>query len=381
MKDNRIDLLAYRCTYWEGKLYCLTKDFNLLFSIDPQDGTIELIDVIPEIDVLSDRTGGAINAWNGKLIITPCRIKKIWIYDLATKHWDSINVEECGHCGTGLFNQTYIYEDSIFLIGGNYPAILCVDLKSNSCHYIKAPYEEIISRHPDVNYNYFHPDGVRIKNTLYLASCLDNFVLKFDLETQEHHWIEVGNKNNVYSAITWDGENFWLSPRLNGGIVKWDGAEMIQLISLPEKLKQTVPIYSWGACYDGSQVVFPHDTCPKSIILDIHNNTFQLHEQQYPLYTRLYNGMVVSQTTDGDLSVRTEDSSNKIFHISVEADQLRQFYEERNIQIYKDQTLYTEIPNNPMLSLDGFLAFTSSRSQNKPKSNGQVGKAIWDNIR
>lgn len=381
MKNNTIDLLAYRCTYWEGKLYCLTRDFNLLFSVDPQSGAIELVDVIPGETALTDSTCGAINVWNGKLILTPSRTRKIWIYDLASKHWERLDVKECDHWGIGSFPQTYIYNDTIFLIGSSYPAILCVDLKNNSCDYIEAPYKEIMSRHSDIDYNYFLAHGAQIKNTVYFASCLDNFVLKFDMETREHQWIEIGDKNHVYSAMTWDGENFWLSPRLDGDIVKWDGRENIQFLSLPQELKQIVPVYSWAACFDGSQVVLPHVSYPKSILIDIHNNSLQFCDQQYCLFMRLDNGMVVSQTADGDLSVSTEDSSRKTYHIAVEAGQLAQFYKEKNLQIFESQILYHEVPGHPLLSLEGFLTFSGSEVQNKPTPDGQIGKTIWENIR
>lgn len=381
MKNNTIDLLAYRCTYWEGKLYCLTRDFNLLFSVDPQSGTSELVDVIPGETALTDHTCGAINVWNGKLILTPNKTNKIWIYDLASSQWDSLNVKKCEHWGPGAFTQTHIYDDTIFLIGSNYPAILCVNLTNNCCEYIETPYEEIKSRHPEINYNYFHAQGARVENTLYLASCLDNFVLKFNMETRKHEWIKMGNEDHTYSAITWDGENFWLTPRLNGDIVKWDGKENIQILPLPKELEQTVSPYSWAACYDGKQVVFPHFFYPKSIRINTQDNSLEFLDKQYSLFMRLDNGMVVSQTADGDLSVSTEDSSRKTYHIAVEREQLKQFYEERNLPIFNEQTLYHEVPEHPLLSLEGFVTFAGSETQNKPTPDGQVGKTIWENIR
>lgn len=101
------------------------------------------------------------------------------------------------------------------------------------------------------------PVGAIPENILYLASYLDNFVLKFDMETRKHEWIKMGNEDHTYSAITRDGENFWLPPRVKGDIVKWDGKENTQILPLPKELEQTVPEYTWAACYDGKQVVFP----------------------------------------------------------------------------------------------------------------------------
>lgn len=385
MKKNKLDLLACRCTYWNGKIYCLARNFNLLFSVDIQSGKTELVDVVPEGDILTSYLCGAINAWNDKLILTPNHTKKIWIYDLISKHWDGLTIRDYEHWGTGGIFQTYIYNDKIFLIGGSYPAILCLDLNNDSCSYIEGPYKEIMKRHPDIDHHYFRTHGVRLENKLYLASALDNFVLEFDMKTCEYQWIEVGDNSYVYSGIAWDGKHFWLAPRLNGDIIKWDGKNNTKIIPLPDEFKQHTQIYMWEVCYDGEQVVFPSPTPvhpKKNIRIDPQNDCLQFFEKYYPLFIRLDNGMVVSQTTDGDLTVITENSSRKTYHVAVEIDQLAQFYKKRNLPIFKEQTLYHEVPNHPLLSLEGFLAFAGSEAGDRSTSdNGQIGKKIWEQIR
>lgn len=381
MKNNKINLLTNNCTYWEGKLYCLAIHSNLIFSVHLQDGKIELVDTIPEEDALATYICGAINVWNGKLILTPCKTKKIWIYDLASKQWTGLTIKKYEHWGAGAITQTYIYNDNLFLIGSSYPAIICLDLKDYSCEYIAEPYKEAKARQQSIKYTYFRSHGVRLGNTLYLASSLDNFVLEFDMETRKHQWIKIGNDNYVYSGITWDGSNFWLSPRLNGDIVKWDGREEVKILPLSKELQQTTQKYLWEACFDGSKVVLPATVHTKSIRIDIQKDSFQFYEQQYPLFVRLDNGMVVSQTTDGELSVSTDNSSQKLFHVSVESSQLKQFYDEKNLPILNNQTLYYEAPKNQMLSLAGFLEFIEPMEQKEPIGNNTIGKAIWETIR
>lgn len=382
MKNKKINLIAYRCACWKEKLYCLAKDFNLLFSVDLQNGKTEPVDIIPEGNPFTAYLCGDINVWNDKLILTPSAARKIWIYDLLSKHWDSIDIKECEHWGIGSFTQTYIYGDTVFGIGSSYPAIICINLKDNSCSYIEAPYKDFAARHADINYNYFRSHGAQVQNTLYLASCLDNFVLKFDMETQKYQWIKVGDENHVYSAIAWDGKNFWLSPRLNGGIVKWDGKENIQILPLPRELKETVPVYSWEACYDGHQVILPHTTYPKSILVDIQNDNIQFCDRQYPLFMRSYDGITISQTIDGDLSVITDKSSPETYHVAIDCDQLNTFYKQKNKSVFDSQTLHHEVPNHPLLSLEGFLAFAGSEAGDRSTpDNGSIGKKIWEQIR
>lgn len=383
MKNDKLDLLACRCTYWNEKIYCLARDFNLLFSVGLQDGKIELVDVVPEGDLLTTYLFGFMSTYNDKLIITPDKTKKIWIYDLVSKCWNSLATKEYEHYwANGGIQQIYTYNDKLFLVGGDYPAILCLDLQHNSCDYIEEPYKEIMARHPDRDYLYFRSYGVKLENNLYLASCLDNFVLKFDMETCEHCWIKVGDDNYTYSGITWDGNNFWLSPRLNGDIIKWDGSDKTKILPLSRELTEADQIHSWEACYDGSKIVLPNASYPKSILIDPQNDHFEFSEQQYPLFTRLDNGMVVSQSTNGDLSVTTENSSPKNYHIAIETKQLKQFYKKRNLPIFKEQMLYHEVPNHPLLSLEGFLAFAGSEAGDRSTpDNGSIGKKIWEQIR
>jgi hypothetical protein len=110
----------------------------------------------------------------------------------------------------------------------------------------------------------------------------------------------------------------------------------------------------------------------------------------------LDNGIVVRQNNNADLTVTTEklsvenssmeihsveSFSEKVFPVSVEADRLRQFYEERNLSIYKENTLYYETAGSQILSLKGFLNFANSGFQHRSDSDGTVGQAIWEKIR
>ncbi len=379
-----------RCTYQEGKLYCLAKDFNLLFSIDLQDGSVDLMDAVPGEDVLSSYLSGSIAVWNHTLILAPNKTKKIWLYDLIKKQWNGLPIKETDCRESGGFYQTYVCHDKVFFAGGGYPAILCLDMKNNTCEYITEPYKEMIDRNPDSDYLYFRPNGVRIEDTLYLASCLDNYVLTFDMASLEHQWIEVGPDGYTYSGIAWDGSHFWLSPRSNKDIIRWDGRENVKAYPLPDEFRQH-PEYVWDACFDGRQVVFPAVNHEKNLQLDTEKDSLHVYGEHYTLFKRFDNGIVIRQTNNADLTVTTEKYSvekysvekysERVFPVSIEADQLRRFYEERNLSIYKENTLYYETADSQILSLKGFLNFANSGFQHRPDSEGTVGQAIWEKIR
>lgn len=380
MKNNKLDLFTYTGTYWNGKLYCLARDCNLLFSVDLQDGKTEPIDAIPEEDVLTPFICGIMTVWNNKLILTPGKTKKIWIYDLVSGQWQNLILKEQDHIiGTGVFCQTHIYKNKLFLVGSGYPAILCLDLENNSCKYIEEPYNDIVARRPNPDYLYFWYFGVTLDNALYLASGLDNYVLKFNMHTLSYDWIKIGDNSASYWGMGWDGRNFWLSPRSGSDIIKWDGKNTVKHLPLPDKLKQHTG-YAWGVIHDDDHIVLSATNHANTIFIDTANDTLHIQKQQYTMYGQLDNSMIISQTIDGELSVKNGDSV-QTYRITTDTDQLRQFYENKNLPIFKGQTLYHEVSKNSILSLESFLALTKTASQNKSASEGQVGKAIWEKIR
>lgn len=376
----KINLLAYRCAYWNGKLYCTARNVNLIFSVDLKDGAIELVASIPEEDIRMDTSCGDIKIWHGKLIFSPNTIKKLWIYDLASKHWDSIEIDY-PHWGAGTFTQIHIYQDTAFLVGASYTAIACINLRNNSCSYIETPYKEVTARYSGERFFFFYFNGARVEDTLYLASCLDNFVLKFDLATRKHEWIEVGDKENTYSEIAWDGENFWLSPRQKGGIIKWDGGTGTEILPLSKTLDDEA-LYVWHIIYDGKNILLSNTFQLGSIVIDKQTNHLHFSEMSYSLLCQSDSEMFLTQTSDGNLLVRTKNLSDRTFLPTIDSDQLNLFFrKEKNTPIFAPYNLYHETPEDPVLSLKGFLSYTESQPTIPSHTNIQIGKQIWEHIR
>ncbi len=90
--------------------------------------------------------------------------------------------------------------------------------------------------------------------------------------------------------------------------------------------------------------------------------------------------MVISQTIDGELSIKTDDTI-QTYNPSVDIEQLKHFYDKKNLSVFNDGTLYYETPAPSLSSLESFLALTKSASEHKPATEGQIGKAIWEAIR
>lgn len=149
---------------------------------------------------------------------------------------------------------------------------------------------------------------------------------------------------------------------------------------MPDKLRSCLNLYTWTAGCDGDHVIFPCISHPKSIIIDTQKDTFEFLEQQYILYTRLDNGMVISQTKEGELSIKT-DSTTQTYNPSIDIKQLNHFYEKHNLSVFEGGTMYQEAPAPSLLSLKNYLDSINPAAQRKPKTERQVGKTIWETIK
>ena len=76
------------------------------------------------------------------------------------------------------------------------------------------------------------------ENWLYTPILQTNQILKLELETGSYELISVGDRENQYVGIVWDGDAFWLAPRKNGVYVKWDGYHQVIEYSLPSEFDQ-----------------------------------------------------------------------------------------------------------------------------------------------
>ncbi|HCT89980.1 MAG TPA: hypothetical protein DF613_01155, partial [Lachnospiraceae bacterium] len=201
-----------------------------------------------------------------KLIFLPTRAKNIWISDKDLQNWEKIQYKnKLEENAQNIALQGLLYKNKLYIIGANYPAIMCMD-SDKKITYIHKPYKRLTEIHNKVKDVYFRKDYVLKDSVLYLASCLDNYVLKLSLDDHNYEWEKVGNRGNRYSGIALSGKKFWLSPRDNmSKIVKWDGQNEVEEIDLPAKFKKCKYPFLGVLC-DEKKIFFPGKEQGESII-------------------------------------------------------------------------------------------------------------------
>lgn len=207
----------------DDKYYFVALEINALCELDSDD-KIKVIGCIPDEDVYTRRVCSRLLSYGKQLVLLPMSGEKIWIYDLNVNSWESVEIDNPEDTEMK-FMQGIMHKGRLILIGCYYSAIVLVDLVTKDILYVKQPYLELGVLQSQKCANYFRRDCAVNDGKLYMASCLCNKVLVFDIETTEWKYIDVGREERAFSGITFDGKYYWISPKTDNVLVRWDGRE------------------------------------------------------------------------------------------------------------------------------------------------------------
>lgn len=369
------------CVCVDDRIYFFSKDWNGLFVTFIESGETKLLSTIPEEEILAGRLCAGIMHVNRKLVLMPMHARKIWIYDLENNQWRGI--ERKYMAGGDPYKEIFravAYRNTLFLIGSNYPAIIRMNMDTFEIEYWTEPYKFLLSAKNRMDC-FFRCDFLLKNNELFLASCINNYVLRLDLDSSDFIWCEVGEKNFRYSGITWDGEFYWLSPRTGTPIVKWNGKKGVEYFPLPERYDNATNNFL-GVQYDNGRLVFPGMLQKYTLVINPRvPYDMEECEGQYLFYRCDDEGRVFSQSVDGLFQLK-DPKLNKQYGIYCEMS-----------QEYLTSYLASEHKKRPYERMGGEIKKESSslllplyisllRKDNVSNDiESGVGEKIWENIR
>lgn len=317
-------LTAEDCVCIGDYLYFISMECNMIFRLCISSGVIEIVDCLPEEYFDTERLGSKILSWQNHLIFAPMNGKKIWQYDLLKKTWKGYDIKKL----IGLNNlckmfQAVEYNNGFVFIGCNYPALTVLNPDSGEIFYIEKPYEEYKDLEIIENDVFFRTDCVLKGEMLYVASCLTNTVLKFNLATYEYKYIRIGSDDMRFSGIDYDGEFFYLAPRKKGALIQWDGHEKITEINLPYINKDEMMTFVNVVC-KGNEIVLAMSAATKdeqSMVIDKTiiggKDAIKTIDKRYYFYRKIGKDFYVSLDDKKELQIIKE---NKVFSYKMEID-------------------------------------------------------------
>ena len=203
-------------------------DYNALFKMNKSSWIAEYVGSFPDEVMIRDRLFSSIAMNNDKLYFSPLSAERITIFDMKNGTFHMIPFDEPPTYTSGNYNKgakfisVVSYKSWLFFIGCSYPAIIRMNASTGELDYFSDWINKITRyvTHPDDPY--WAMGFCVIENHLFLTSLCANVIMDFDMDTCSSKIHQVGSKGNCYSAICYDGKEFWLSPKNDTPVVSWN---------------------------------------------------------------------------------------------------------------------------------------------------------------
>jgi len=344
-------LVSEDILHFEDKLYLFANNMNMLYSIEIETGCIELIGGIPNRNFYDKRLVAAIIEWKRCIYLIPLVSGNIWIYSIDNKNWEEIEINSYeNNWANSYFRNAVIFNDILYLFGGYYPAIVKVELTTKNVQY---DFDVFAKRKKEEKDLFFRGTPVQVDDNVYLASAIDNSILKYSLTKSTYEWISVGKDGDKFSGIEWDGNNFWIAPRHNGmDIIKLTGTKEVRY-SLPSELSLNNSVYI-GICGINGMYVIPSRYGDTGAIQFNTDGTFKVTDKYYSVYKKKCDEILI-QDMNGNISFIDKKGTVKEYSGEMSADKVLEmingFSEFRNINLNE------VMRENLLLSLRDWLLF------------------------
>lgn len=307
--NKKINLVAEDCVRVEDFIYFIAQNFNIICKIDIHTGKIDIVGSLPNENLLARRLGAKTIHYGDRLVFLPMNSKKIWCLDIKNNSWQGYGIKDIdGFVGSYSMLDAVLYKDKVFIISCHYPAIVVMDMLKEDLEYIYGPYTDRRNAFNEINDGYFRAGYVQKGNKLYIASCLKNEVLCLDMETYDYEYLNVGKEGYRYSGIDYDGEFFYLSPRRNNPVIRWNGKDEEMEINVGLNGKENSLSFAGVVCKD-NEIIFPSLINNHSVIMEKCGEDYkvQTKKESYWFYKKVDNDTYVSLSRESILTIKTNE--------------------------------------------------------------------------
>ena len=304
--------------YLNGEYFFAAKEINAICSFNEKDGQIQVLRTDGSGDIWAYRRYGRVFKYDNKLYFLPLWAHNLLIYNLDTKTFETIPLKKIDGYNNDHFFAGIIVQEKLVMVGCQYPAIAVLDFKTHDLSYYEEPFKELLPKHKKGGDCFFRCDITNNGTKVYMASCLSNQILEFDVVDGSYEWHNIGGEKNTYSGIAYDGQKFWISPRRGKKAACWDrNNNTIKEFDLPityESDDDKGNCTCLGAVYDGKNIIFPGMEINKTMIIDPLSVDFEqsmkVLDKGYAFYGHR-EGFNYALNKYGELEVYSPDDSYK----------------------------------------------------------------------
>lgn len=363
----------------EENVLFFSADINVIYTVNIHSGETKYWGYLPEEETFEKNLCSAVYRWKDKLIFAPMAAKKLWIYHISDSTWHGIEIAENEHANMDIkFSQIHEYNGKVYLVGMQYPALLCMNLETEEAEYITTPYDDYIELKKKLNDCYFRNDAVLKDGHLYLASCLCNILFDINLSDYVCREIELGGPDYRYSGVTEKDNKFYLAPRHGTPIVCYDSINgQVSQMPLPESIQHDnytfLGITEWKEGF-----VLPAMGIDTTLYISNDLQITDIQKQRYFLFKKMSKNLTVY--IDHTVRVGIEKDSavvSTIPELSVaELKKGRDIDWTLNFVAYCFNK-YSYLTENENVTLEDYINYISRHSEKEEVVDEQCGTGIW----
>lgn len=207
-------------------------EFNALMKINIETKNIELIERFPEEDFKTALFGDMVYI-DGKLVFAPMSASNIAIYEIASRKFTLIHVDDKIATNRKIYKEDYkfckaILQDRyIYFIGCSFPAIIRMNVDTYQLTYI-TEWADVLDKYiSDWSDSYFRSVYISKEQDIWLPSCSCNVLVKFSTLEGSFKYYEIGKPENHFCDVEYDGKLFWLSSKNGHELLSWNLEESL----------------------------------------------------------------------------------------------------------------------------------------------------------
>lgn len=256
-----IGLSSENMIFHNKKLWFTESENNKLYYYDLIENRVVLYYIFE--NEYESRLFASLLIVDNWLVCIPFSATGIYMIEMTTREVKYIPVKT-KNLDVENFNQVFpkfmdatVFNNRIYMVGTFYPVIVEYDIALNKLNFFDGWYKDA-----SAYFNSSEDAMVRkiaaVNEKLYAPLCKGNAILEFDMETHISKVHQVGDNRCNYSAACYDGDNLWLAPRNNGGVVKWniETDEYYAYKQYPEELNMPNNSFNDIYCDEDKNIIF-----------------------------------------------------------------------------------------------------------------------------
>lgn len=221
---------------------------NGLYCMNCNTKETRLVSEFPGEKMMGYRLYKSITRAGDKLFFAPCNASAVAVYDISKQEMRMIAVEDMQSPRKTVFGKGFkfwtavAYNPWIYFMGHGYPAILRINTVTLKTEYI-VEWLPVVNNLADSDNNapYFVEGCIKGTKALFPLACTDGLA-EVDLPTGNVNIICLDSGVDGYNGMAFDGVYFWLTPRNDNRVVRWNGKS--KAICVEIGMQKYLPFYS-----------------------------------------------------------------------------------------------------------------------------------------